>query len=188
MSKKLNPISTDLSPPILYGFYRPHARVQEHGFITNHVTGEVTRPPSMTKQDFKDQCDINNILKAFKLTGQVNHISSKAAQGAFLDLPDQMDFQAAIGLVERAEASFMALPAAIRDRFGSRPADFLAFVANPANADELVRLGIREQPRQAPGAAPTAPGGAGGTPPAPTPPSPPGAAPGGSQPPSSGQT
>lgn len=164
------------------GFYQPHHRVQFLNELVHPITGEISRPPSRTKQDFLDQCDINNIIKAFKLTGQVSHISAKAAQGAFLDLPDQMDFQESIATVERAQAAFLALPAAIRDRFGSRPADFLAFVSNPANADELVKLGIRNPPPRPPAPAPApSPGGDGGTPPSPTPPPAPAPAPGGSQ-------
>lgn len=137
-----------------YGWYQPHQAVRSDGLLLNPKTGEFYKPVPRTKQDFKDQCDINNIIKAFTLTGQINHISAKAATGVFMDVPDGLDYQAALNTVIAAENAFMALPALIRDRFKNDPAEFLEFVTNPANADELVRLGIRNAP---PPAAPTSP-------------------------------
>lgn len=165
-------------PAPLIGWYHPHKRVQVDGLLLDPVTGEYYKPVARTKQEFRDQCDINNIIKSFTLTGQISHISAKAAQGVFMDLPDDVDFQNAMNVVAKAGEAFDALPAKIRDRFHNNPAEFLAFVEDPANADELVKLGIR----QAPPRPATGPGGAGGTPPAPTPSPPSGEAPGGSNP------
>lgn len=132
--------------PRYQGHYVPHRRVSENGGIVNPVTGEITFPPSMTKQEFVKQSDINNIIKEFTLTGQISHINAQAAQGRFLDLPDQLDFQQSIHLVQHAQEAFQALPAAIRNRFHGNPAEFLAFCQDPKNADELIELGIRERP------------------------------------------
>ena len=163
----------------LYGFYQPHAPVREDRMLFNHVTGEFYTP-AVLKQEFKDQCDINNIIKQFTLTGQISHISAKAATGVFMDLPDDTSFESAMNVVAKANEAFDALPAKLRDRFNNDPADFLAFVEDPANKDELIQLGIRQRP---PRPAPEA-GGAGGTPPAPSQSPPSGAAPGGSETPS----
>lgn len=132
--------------PLYQGHYVPHARVSERNEIVNPITGEISNPPSMTKQEFVKQCDINNIIKEFSLTGQISHINAQAAQGRFLDLPDNIDFQQSVHLVQHAQAAFAALPAAIRNRFHGNPAEFLAFVQDPANAAELIELGIRERP------------------------------------------
>lgn len=161
MAAKLNGITT--TP--LRGFYQPHDRVTYGNELVNPVTGEITYPPSMTKQEFKKQCDINNIIKEFTLTGQIQHINAAAAQGAYLDLPDSVDYQDHLHAIMRAEDAFASLPAQIRDRFQGDPAKFLAFVQDPANADELIKLGIREAPPREPAQAP-APEPA----PAPTPP------------------
>lgn len=125
-----------------YSFYRPHARVQEDGGIVNHVTGEVSYPPSMTKQEFVAECDINNIIKAYTQTGQINHISAKAAQGTFEDLPDPIDLQESLAIVQHAEAAFMALPAKVRDRFHNEPGEFLEFMGDPRNEQEARDLGL----------------------------------------------
>lgn len=141
--------------PRYQGHYVPHEPVREDGRIVNPVTGEISYPPSMTKQEFVHQCDINNIIKEFSLTGQISHINAQAAQGRFMDLPEQLDFQTSIHIVQQAQEAFAALPSAIRNRFHGNPAEFLAFVQDPANAAELIELGIRERPpRQAEGANP----------------------------------
>lgn len=131
-----------MAKQIKYAHYRPHARVQEKGELVNHVTGEVTRPPSMTKQEFKRECDINNILKQYSTTGMLQHVSARASTGAYLDLPDSVEFQDSLNLVRQAEATFMGLPAKLRDRFGNDPAEFLAFCADPANLEEMRELGL----------------------------------------------
>lgn len=141
-----------------FSFYRPHDRRSAYtGEETNPVTGEVTHPPSLTKQEFKDQCDINNIIKAFKLTGQINHISAAAAQGRFEDMPDENDFQTSMNVIRSATEAFAALPAKIRDRFQNNPSEFLAFVSDPENKDEAIKLGIVKKPVPEPAAPPPPP-------------------------------
>jgi phage internal scaffolding protein len=130
------------TPYSRWSFYRPHARVVYDGTITNPVTGEITSPPSRAKQEFKDQCDMNNIIKAYRLTGQINHVAANAAQGRYEDLPDEFDLQQSLNVVREADAAFASLPAKLRDRFGNDPAKFLGFLSNPENIDEARRLGI----------------------------------------------
>lgn len=134
------------------GFYVPHDRraTWSTGELLDVKTGELIRPPSRTKQQFVAECDINNILKQYKLTGQVRHISAKAAMGTYTDLPDPIDFQDAMNMVIRAEDSFATLPAHVRDRFGNSPEQFLMFMADPANQDEMVKLGLATDPRTPP--------------------------------------
>lgn len=134
-----------MAKPTKHTFYRPHKRVQEDGRIVT-VHGEITYPPSMAKQEFKRECDINNILKQYSKTGMVQHVNKRAAEGMYTDLPDAIDFQDSLNLVREAEASFMTLPARVRDQFGNDPAQFLAFCGDPANAEEMVKLGLRQAP------------------------------------------
>ena len=55
-------------------FYLPHKRVQYDG--SDPGTGEVL--PSATKQEFKAECDVNNILKQYKATGMIRHVAAQA--------------------------------------------------------------------------------------------------------------
>lgn len=139
-----------MSKPKKLGHYRPHRRIQEHGEIVNLHTGDVTVPLSMTKQEFKGECDINNVIKQYKNHGMVSHINAKASQGAYQDLPDSVDFQESLHTIMVAENAFMTLPAKVRDRFGQDPAEFLAFLADPENADECRKLGILKPQEAAP--------------------------------------
>lgn len=138
------------APKALYGFYRPHAPVTQDNSLVDHRTGEVTHPPSMTKQAHKDECDINKILKQYKQTGIVRHISAKAQQGQYVDLPEPMEFQDALHVVMRSEEAFSSLPSAVRSRFHNDPQEFLAFTSDPANAKEMADLGLTTPPPPTP--------------------------------------
>lgn len=120
------------------------------------------RQPSQTKQAFKDECDINNILRRFEKTAIVEHLNRHEGRyGDFTDVPQ--DYQACLDQVRNAEAMFMELPAKLRARFANNPGHFLAFVDDPANAQEMENLGLAR--RKAPPASEDNGGKAAGGPP-----------------------
>lgn len=132
-----------LTPKI--GFHRPHDRARFQtgpGILVDSKTGEVSPMPSRTKQEFRDECDINNILAQYRQTGMVRHISARASQGAYRDLPDHQEFQDSANLVIEAGNAFMTLPSKVRERFANDPANFLRFMSDPDNQDEAVKLGL----------------------------------------------
>lgn len=133
----------------LVGFYIPVEQGPTNwtGLIpTGRIlkTGEVemVKEPSMTKQEFKAECDINNIVKEYQLSGQIKHINEQAAKGMYADLPDSVDFQESVNLVNAAQASFDSLPAHTRARFNNSAFEFLQFFNDPANQEEAIRLGL----------------------------------------------
>ena len=126
----------------LYSFYRPHKRVTEDNLSVDPMTGELEYLPSMTKQEFQAECDINNVVKAFSATGMFKHVSARAGLGTYEDLPDPSDFQHALHEVQRARDAFMTLPSKIRSRFGNDPQEFLSFTSDPSNLEELRTLGL----------------------------------------------
>lgn len=142
------------SYPTYIGWYQPHDRSSDYtGELVHPVTGELYRPPSRTKQEFVGESDVNNILKQYKLTGVISHINEKASQGTYADLPDGIDFQESLHLVQNAQLAFASLPSVIRNRFGNDPAQFLDYMADPANQDEMIKLGLatdKRPPREAP--------------------------------------
>lgn len=152
MAMKSSPVENMLD------FYRPHNRSDTWytGELVDENTGEVSTPPSMTKQSFVEQCDINNILKQFKASGMLTHINQQAAQGRYLDLPDDLDYQNALNIVLEAENSFASLPSKVRDRFHNDPAEFLQWFQDPDNQDEAIKLGLATDNRPPPQAAPEA--------------------------------
>lgn len=137
----------------LRSFYSPHVRAlyqTRTDVLVDPRTGEFKECPSMTKQSFLEECDINNIIKAFSKSGQFRHVSAKAAQGAYQDLPDDSDFQNALHTVMAGREAFASLPSKVRSRFGNDPAQFLAFLADPANQDEAIKMGLAVDKRPAP--------------------------------------
>lgn len=123
-------------------FYFPHARVGYTGELTNPATGEIFTPPRRVKQSHVAECDINNILKHFSATGQLNHVRANSAMGAYADLPDNIDFQESLNIIKQGETAFSSLPSKVRDRFGNDPAKFLEFMADPSNIPEAIKLGL----------------------------------------------
>ncbi len=104
--------------------------------------------PSLTKQSFRDECDINFIMKKHEKTGLLDHVNK--FNGYYGDLPQDVDYQSALNSVMEAEAAFASLTAPIRSQFNNNPAEFLAFVADPQNAEEIIALGLGRRPSVAP--------------------------------------
>lgn len=123
-------------------FYRPHKRVTQDNLYLDPVTGELAEMPSMAKQEFKFECDINNVVKQFKPHHMQQMLAANLASNAYTDLPDDYDYQAALELVKDAERRFLTMPSKVRDRFGQDPAQFLAFASNPDNLSEMRALGL----------------------------------------------
>lgn len=96
--------------------------------------------PSRTKQSFKEECDINNVMKKFERTGILPDLIKSNPQ--YGDFSDPLDFQESSNIVAHANEQFAALSAKIRDRFGNSPQAFLEFATNPENEREMVRLGL----------------------------------------------
>lgn len=96
--------------------------------------------PTMTKQSFKDECDINLIMKRYSKSGVLNHLNKY--EGRYGDFGDGLDFQSAMGHVIKAQDMFDELPAHVRKRFANSPAEFLDFVSDPVNSEEMVKLGL----------------------------------------------
>lgn len=100
--------------------------------------------PSRTKQSFKQECDINHLMKKFKKimgTEYLNRFNGYVG-GHFGDFSQVVDYRSAFEQVRRAEDVFMSLPAQVRREFENDPAMFLDFCQNPANAGELVKMGL----------------------------------------------
>lgn len=93
---------------------------------------------SLTLQSEAEACDINEIVARFTKTGVIDHIRDNA--GLFVDLPPQMEYQDALGLVRNAEQAFAVMPAEIRAQFDNSPAKFLRFADE--NEDYLEKLGL----------------------------------------------
>jgi phage internal scaffolding protein len=94
---------------------------------------------SLAQQHFKDECDINNILRQFNITGLLPEAPLSPRYGDFTGISD---YHTALNQVIAAEDEFMSLPATIRARFENNPAQLIEFLDNDQNYDEAVKLGL----------------------------------------------
>lgn len=104
--------------------------------------GTVNTEESKTRQEFKDECDINHIMKRYEQTGEVHHLNRKS--GVYADLAHIGDFQGMMDKIVHAQTAFGELPAEVRFRFGNDPAQLIEFLQDTKNKDEAVRLGLIE--------------------------------------------
>lgn len=99
---------------------------------------------SMTQQCFKEECDINTVLKRADKTGLITHVNKATAQ--YGDFSEVNEYQQSLNMVKDAQTAFEALPASIRKKFGNDPGIFFEFATDPKNKDEMIELGLAHQP------------------------------------------
>lgn len=97
--------------------------------------------PGRTKQEFKDECDVNNIVKRYVKDGFLAHVARGVPR--FVDVSEVGDFRQAVDQVRAATAFFEGLPAKVRDRFGNDPVKFIDEAGN-LTRDEMRELGLAE--------------------------------------------
>jgi len=92
----------------------------------------------------KDECDINNILRKYIKTGNISHFSKHS--GAYMDCPE-LDYRQALETLNTAQNMFNDLPGKTRQKFHNDPGEFLAFVQDEKNLDEMRSMGLaKSQP------------------------------------------
>lgn len=102
--------------------------------------------PSMTEQHFKDECDINNIVKSFQATGVLPQGNREPLFADFSEFPT--DLQSSQQYFDDAAARFMELPATLRREFDNDPVKLLAFLQDENNRDRAIQLGLVNAPVQ----------------------------------------
>jgi len=105
-------------------------------------SGLACEEPSLAQQHFKDECDINNILRQFNITGLLPEQPLSPRYGDFSGIGD---YHTALNRVIAAQDEFEALPAQIRARFNNDPAQLIEFLENSDNRPEAEELGLVEK-------------------------------------------
>lgn len=102
--------------------------------------------PSLTSQEFKDECDTEKILERYSNAGLPLPVAAvNAVYGDFSDLSNLQDhLNNARALVQQAEEGFMQLDARTRKRFDNDVAKMVAWLEDPENYEESIKLGLRE--------------------------------------------
>jgi phage internal scaffolding protein len=100
---------------------------------------------TLAQQQFKDECDINNILRQFAISGILPDAPISPKYGDFTGVSD---YKTALDRVMTMDEEFFALPANIRARFENDPEQLLIFLDNEENRLEAEKLGLLEPKNQ----------------------------------------
>lgn len=91
------------------------------------------------QQQFKDDCDINSIMRRFQKTGAFDHVSAYQPE---YGIATPLDLHTAMNIVTRAQQMFDALPSGLRRKFNGDARELLEFVQNPDNEAAAEELGL----------------------------------------------
>jgi phage internal scaffolding protein len=126
---------------------RPKTKVKNEMELKQNEKKQVRRrvaitftEPSLTKQQFAEEVDINNKIKKYVQTGELPNMR----YGFYGDVSNLPDYKTAFDMVADAQDAFMELPSEIRAKFNNDPGKVIEFLNDPKNLDEAVRLGIVE--------------------------------------------
>lgn len=99
---------------------------------------------SRTRQEFKEESDINTIIRLFGIGENPFETGNWITD---LDIVDATsDYQSAMNILVAARERFFTLPAEIRGRFQNDPGLFVNFVSDTKkNGEEMVRLGLADK-------------------------------------------
>lgn len=108
------------------------------------VSIDFSKEISRTKQSFKDEADINNIVAKYNKTGQLPSLISQNPK--YGDFTSDVSYQESLNTVMFANEQFNALSAKVKLRFNNDPMELLKFVSDAKNKDEMYELGLAIKP------------------------------------------
>lgn len=118
--------------------------------------------PSLCRQEFAAECDINEIMRRYEVTGILPNDGREPQYVDFTALP--RDLMSTMEILNDAEAAFMTLPARVRREFDNDPISFVAFAGDPENLDQMREWGLAPKPEPTVSPVPPAPQGGAGAP------------------------
>ncbi|QIR82310.1 internal scaffolding protein [Chicken microvirus mg6_154] len=110
------------------------------GFDRPPRAGYACTGGSMTAQEFKQDCDINHIVKRAQRTGTIPIVPREVMYGEEDETAG--DLRAKMDMINDIKAHFDSLPSDIRLHFNNDALAFNAWVINPDNYNEAVKLGL----------------------------------------------
>jgi len=111
---------------------------------TNHYSKHpltCLKKDGYTKQSHKKECDINQIMAKYQRTGVIDHVNKHSENYGFAT---SEDLHESLNIINTANEMFADLPSKARTKFKNDPGQFLEFVQDPENADQLYDLGLSD--------------------------------------------
>jgi len=105
--------------------------------VQTEIKGE-----SLAKQDQKKECEIGHILNKYRKKGVLPRTNPLPAK--YMDASNTIEYGEALNFVVEAQTRFQELDSDTRKRFGNDPKQFLDFVTNSDNLEEMVEMGLAE--------------------------------------------
>ena len=97
--------------------------------------------PSRTMQQFKTECDINNIIDNYTHSGVLPlGDGSQPVFGDFTKIP--LCYGDMVAMINESRERFMDLPSDVRRRFNDDPVELMKFIEDEANIEEAKKLGL----------------------------------------------
>lgn len=120
---------------IITTYFRPNGKLLRRSV-------ETTNPEeSLTQQQFKDECDINNIMAQALKGQQITHLNR--SKGTYNEMTQyNFNYHEALTVVTRAEQAFEDLPSDLRERFSNDPKQLISFLEDDKNREEAEKLGL----------------------------------------------
>jgi len=118
----------------------PYQKISTHPVTGRFVVETVGHEKTKAQEQFKDECDINNIMAKYQKTGEFT--GAIRSGGMYSDFSQITDYHDMVNTVTYAQEAFMLLPANIRARFSNDPGQLLSFLQEDSNYDEAVTLGL----------------------------------------------
>lgn len=104
--------------------------------------------PSLTRQEFAEECDINNIMKRYD--AYISDPMRSVREPVYYDFTEMPDtLMGAMEVLHRGEDAFFKLPAEVRREFDNNPAAFVDFASDPENVGQMRTWGLAP-PEKAP--------------------------------------
>jgi phage internal scaffolding protein len=107
----------------------------------------INTQPSMTKQNLKDDADVNKIIKRYNKTGVLPNMNKLEA--IYGEITSQ-DLQDALNKVDASYEAFSEVPSQIRGQFENDAGKFIDYATNPANIDQMRQWGLAPTPEAPP--------------------------------------
>lgn len=125
----------------------PTFPVSYHDFYKTNGAGDTsvnTVGPSLTRQEFADECDIN------KLMARMNNFVNGGPNGLVMpNLDDYVDFSQLpttlmeyMDYMQTAEREFMKLPAIVRKEMDNSPLTFIEYACDENNLEQMQKWGL----------------------------------------------
>jgi phage internal scaffolding protein len=113
--------------------------------VSKSFDKKVKKDKSRTQQHFKDQCNINTIMKKYIKTGMLPVFKNATSAGVYGDFSNIGTFQECQNRIIELEHKFMQIPSEIRKRFDNDPQKMLDFIADPKNEEEAIKLKLLDK-------------------------------------------